>query len=41
MAAILHLNLRREFFAQSGGMKRTEYRSRTAYWRRRLQAAPM
>jgi hypothetical protein len=35
---ILHLNLHREFFAQiAAGTKRTEYRSRTPYWRRRLE----
>ena len=36
--SILHLNLHREFFAQiTAGTKRIEYRSRTAYWRRRLE----
>jgi len=35
---ILYLNLRREFLAQiAAGTKRIEYRSRTAYWRRRLE----
>jgi hypothetical protein len=35
---ILHLNLHREFFAQIvAGTKRTEYRSRTTYWCRRLE----
>jgi hypothetical protein len=34
----LHLNLHREFFAQIvAGTKRTEYRARTPYWRRRLE----
>jgi len=38
MVSILHLNLHREFFAQiAAGAKRTEYRSRTRYWRRRLE----
>ena len=38
MAAILHLNLRREFFAQiAPGTKRIEYRRRTPYWRHRLE----
>jgi hypothetical protein len=38
MPAILHLNLHREFFAQiAPGTKRTEYRDRTPYWRRRLE----
>ena len=36
--AALHLNLHREYFAQiAAGTKRIEYRSRTAYWRRRLE----
>jgi hypothetical protein len=36
----LHLNLHREFFAQiAAGTKRTEFRSRTRYWRRRLEGA--
>lgn len=36
--ATLHLNLHREFFAQIAvGEKRTEYRNRTPYWRRRLE----
>lgn len=35
---ILHLNLHREFFAQiAAGAKRTEYRERTRYWKRRLE----
>ena len=38
VASILHLNLHREFFAQiAAGMKRMEYRSRSPYWRRRLE----
>ena len=38
MATVLHLNLHREYFAQiAAGTKRTEYRSRTPYWRRRLE----
>ena len=38
VASILHLNLHREFFAQiAAGKKRIEYRSRTPYWRRRLE----
>lgn len=37
-AAILHLNLHREFFAQiAAGMKRIEYRNRSPCWRRRLE----
>ena len=37
-ADALHLNLQREFFAQvAAGTKRTEYRRRTHYWRRRLE----
>lgn len=37
-AAILHLNLHREFFAQIAvGTKRVEYRSQTPYWKRRLE----
>lgn len=36
--SILHLNLHREFFAQIAVItKRIEYRSRTPYWRRRLE----
>jgi hypothetical protein len=36
--AILRLNLHREYFAQiAAGTKRTEYRRRTPYWRRRLE----
>jgi len=36
--AMLHLNLLREFFAQiAEGTKRIEYRSRTPYWRTRLE----
>lgn len=36
--SVLHLNLHREFFAQiAAGAKRIEYRSRTPYWRRRLE----
>ncbi len=31
---VLHLDLHRKFFAQiAAGTKRTEYRSRTPYWR--------
>ena len=38
MVSILHLNLHREFFLQiAEGTKRTEYRSQTPYWRRRLE----
>ena len=38
MSCILHLNLHREFFAQiAAGTKRIEYRSRTVYWRSRLE----
>lgn len=38
MPATLHLDLHREFFAQiAAGTKRIEYRSRTPYWRRRLE----
>jgi ASC-1-like (ASCH) protein len=41
MPATLHLNLHREFFAQiATGRKRVEYRSRTPYWRRRLEGRP-
>ena len=36
--AILHLNLHREFFAAIAyGTKKTEYRTRTPYWRTRLE----
>jgi hypothetical protein len=36
--SILHLNLHREFFAAiAAGTKRTEYRTRTPYWRTRLE----
>jgi ASC-1-like (ASCH) protein len=39
MSGTLQLNLHREFFAQiAAGTKRIEYRSRTPYWRRRLEA---
>jgi ASC-1-like (ASCH) protein len=35
---ILHLNLHREFFSQiAAGKKRTEYRSQTPYWKKRLE----
>ena len=35
--SVLHLNLHREFFAPiAAGTKKTEYRSRTPYWRTRL-----
>jgi hypothetical protein len=35
---ILHLNLHREFFSQiAAGTKRTEYRSQTPYWKKRLE----
>ena len=38
MKRILHLNLHREFFAQTvARTKRTEYRQRTAYWKTRLE----
>ncbi len=38
MNQTLHLNLHREFFAPiAAGTKPTEYRARTAYWRRRLE----
>jgi hypothetical protein len=34
----LHLNLKREFFDDiAARKKRTEYRSRTPYWRRRIE----
>jgi ASC-1-like (ASCH) protein len=34
----LHLNLRREYFAEIvAGTKRIEYREQTPYWRRRLE----
>jgi hypothetical protein len=37
-AAILHLNLHREFFAQiAARTKRIEYRDQTPYWRTRLE----
>lgn len=36
--SILHLNLRRMYFAQiAAKTKRVEYRSRTKYWRSRLE----
>ena len=36
--SILHLNLHREFFASiAARTKKTEYRSRTPYWRTRLE----
>jgi hypothetical protein len=36
--AILHLNLRREFFAQvAARTKRIEYREQKPYWRKRLE----
>jgi hypothetical protein len=35
---ILHLNLHREFFSQiAAGTKRTDYRSQTPYWKKRLE----
>lgn len=35
---VLHLNLHREFFAAIAvKTKRTEYRQRTPYWKRRLE----
>ena len=38
MVSVLHLNLHREFFSQiAAGTKRTEYRSQTPYWKRRLE----
>lgn len=37
-AAILHLNLHREFFAQiAAKTKRIEYRKRTPYWQKRIE----
>ena len=37
-AAVLHLNLHREFFARiASGEKTTEYRDRTEYWKTRLE----
>lgn len=37
-SAVLHLNLRREFFAAiAAKKKRIEYRDRTAYWKIRLE----
>lgn len=36
--SILHLNLHREFFAAiAAGTRNTEYRTRTPYWRTRLE----
>jgi len=36
--AVLHLNLHSEFFARiAAGTKRTEYRSQTRYWKKRLE----
>ncbi len=36
--SVLHLNLHREFFAAiADGAKKTEYRTRTPYWRTRLE----
>ncbi len=38
MKTILHLNLRREFFAQiAARTKRIEYRDQKPYWRKRLE----
>ncbi len=38
MKRILHLNLHREFFSQiAAGTKRTDYRSQTPYWKKRLE----
>lgn len=38
MPAILHLNLRYDFFAQiAAGTKRIEYRNQTPHWRSRLE----
>jgi hypothetical protein len=38
MSNILHLNLRREYFAQiAAKTKRIEYRKRKPYWRKRLE----
>ena len=38
MKRILHLNLHREWFAQiAAGTNRTEYRSQTPYWKKRLE----
>ena len=36
--SILHLNLRREFFAKiASKTKRIEYRKQTSYWKKRLE----
>jgi hypothetical protein len=38
MPNTLHLNLRREYFAQiAAKTKHVEYRKRTQYWRKRLE----
>jgi hypothetical protein len=38
VADVLHLSLHRVFFANIvAGKKRTEYRRRTPYWRKRLE----
>jgi hypothetical protein len=38
MPEILHLTLKREYFAQiAKGQKRTEYREQKPYWRKRLE----
>ena len=38
MPDTLHLNLRREYFAQiAAKTKHVEYRERTSYWRKRLE----
>jgi hypothetical protein len=38
MTKLLHLNLRREYFAQiAAKTKRIEYRDQTPYWRKRLE----
>ncbi len=38
MPSILHLNLRREFFAQiAARTKRIEHRDQSPYWRKRLE----
>jgi ASC-1-like (ASCH) protein len=39
MKSVLHLNLRRKYFAQiAAGAKRIEYRKQTSYWKARLEA---
>ena len=42
MPASLHLNLRREYFAQiAARTKQIEFRATTPYWRRRLEERVM